>query len=684
MIFFSYLSYFHHTNITKVSLKSHQIKKGFVMAMKDICNSKSFVAGKRLAVTPGKLLLFLLAGAAGFMLQVADAPAAENPQEAFKSLFGQQLREVTATRSLQDDVKLAGEMVQTARSSELSDELLIVMYDAAFDLASKSPDGYPKALEAMDCLAKAVPAREIKCSQRSLELILKRLQQAKTLSQRQDNARPYVEALMKTADLLAETGNLDSAVVYSRKAMMVSTSLKLPNALEIRERNSRLLRMQNTEKRRAMLDKKVKADPSDNASRKKLIELHLVDLDDPAGASKLLNADCDEMLRTYVALAVKPVDQVEPSGLDELARWYSQLADGAVGGTSKGAMLRRSEGYYVRFLDVYTDKDTKRIKASLELASVRKKLLDIEKSSRGPETKHPVLISGLWPCSTAGLVFVWRDSAWMKSVRGTVGVIARAGKLTARGKARITETFAMNPSGGAFVADSAINDRLLSECGKSNEFTVEAMIRPDRVPQYGPVRIISFSRDAPDCNFIVAQKQSELVFSVATSSSDRSRFEPLFELSGDKWHHVVLVYRLEKDDSSGETTGKFTSYLNGRETASGKCGEGLLSVWKPMSLLFGDEYVEKREDRRGSRDPRDWRWWSSDWRGRLKGVAIYSRAISLKEVAVKYKAMRAVIVQQEQSTKRTPPDRPKRRIPEKWGKWRKSGRGRGDHRKHKP
>jgi len=598
--------------------------------------------------------------AVGLLLLLATAaPGAQSPEEAFKSLFGEQIRNVSATSSFLDDVKLASEIIKAASTSKLPPELLTVMYNSAFDLASKSPGGYETAFDAMARLAGAVPAQEIKCRQKTLGLLLERLRMAKSSSQRQDSARRYIDALMKTAKLLSEAGNLDSAVTYSRKALALAVNFKLSSVSDIRSRNSRLLSLRSAAKRRELLEKKIKADPADDSSRKKLIEIYLVDLDDPASAGKLLNADSDEMLRTYVALAAKPADQLETAALGELAQWYKQFADGAAG-ASKVAMLRRAEGYYAGFLKAYTEKDTKRLKASLGLVFVRKKLAELDQSPSGVEPARLVSISDAWPCSTSGLAFVWPGAMRSTSTMGgAVAAIARTGKPAARGKARLTRSGSMDLAGGAFVAAEAVNGKLLDACMKSNEFTVEALIKPDNITQSGPARIISFSQDGQDRNFTIGQEKSALVFRVRTvNSSDQNKTESLFKLTEGNWHHLVVTYRVETDESSGKTTGTFASYHNGREMASGTRNGGLLSGWKPMHLLFGDEYADKR-----------------DWEGQLNAIAIYTRAISTKEIAAKYKSLLAVYQKEKRSEKRTDRDTSKTKPPRKDDR-RKSDRGR--------
>jgi len=541
------------------------------------------------------------------LLAVGNMHAAENAEQTFKSLFGDQMRKVASTSKLADDLALARQIVTAAGENKLPADLLTVMYNAAFGLAAKAPDGYAVASEAMRLLGKSVPAQEIKARQNMLDLMLKRLRIARTLAQRQAKARPYVYALMKLAGLLEKSGQIDLALTYSRKALMTAISFKLSDATEIRAENTRLTILRAAVKRRELLEKKLKTDPADAETRKKLIDLHLINLDDPAAASKLFTADSDELLRTYVSLAMKPVDQIETATLGELAKWYVQLADGVLAKTSKVAMLRRAEGFSLRFMDVYTEKDTKRLKVAIGLASIRRKLTALGQGA-GPGTVARPTFSGRWPGSTTGLVFVWRDST--SSI-----------KLTPRGKANITKGKAMSLTQGAFIAAPSVNAKLLAACRKSNAFTIEAMIKPGNLSQGGPARIISFSQDGHVRNFTLGQDANKLVIRLRTvSTSDQNTTLVLFKMREAKWHHVVVTYRMVKD-AKGKTRGVYTAYVNGRAATTGSKKGGKLSGWTPMHLLFGDEFAEKR-----------------DWGGQLKGIAIYSRAISAEEITAKAKA----------------------------------------------
>ncbi|MDP6045937.1 MAG: hypothetical protein QGG25_10040, partial [Phycisphaerae bacterium] len=534
-----------------------------------------------------------LAAAAGLvLLLVGGATAAEDPQESFKALFGEQVTKVKFTATLADDVKLAGEIVQIAGSNKLKKGLLTVMYNTAFDLASRSVKGHATAFDAMANLSRAVSAEKTKCSQRSLMLHLKRFQMARRTADRKMMAGPYVQALMRTSKLMAADGNLDSAIAYSRKALITAVGFKLPGVADIRSDNSRLMAMRSAAKKRQVLETKLKVDPADAEIRKKLIELHLIDGDDPVAASKLLNDDCDEMLRTYVALAVKPLDKHEATTLSELGQWYGALAEKASLG-AQAAMLRRTEGYYVRFLDIYAEKDAKRLRVSLALASVRRKLAKLGMSA---SESGGAVSSGSWPGSSRGLLFAWRDSSAMI-------------KLTPRGKAHIAKDKSMSVGAGAFVAPGAINAKLLAACQKTNALTIEAMIKTDSLKQSGPARIISFSQDDQQRNFTVGQEDGSLVFRLrTTSSSDQNSTISLLKMSDDKWQHAVITYELERLPSSSKTAGRIIAYLNGRRMTHKMKKGGQLSGWASMHLLFGDEFADKR-----------------DWAGHLKNIAIYAR-----------------------------------------------------------
>jgi len=350
--------------------------------------------------TSGKLLEHLPPTAiAAFtvLLFFQTAMAKNSPAETFRKMYSQRIRDVKDTTIPDDDLKLAGEIFNAANARKLSDELRILMCDAVYDLASRWSAGHRLAYNAMNRLARAVPAQTNHCWQMRLELLLNRLRSASGARQTQTAARDYVGALKAASESAARSGKYGPAGIYMRKALSVATDFKMSGIPQMRLQAARFAALLKISQKRDALEKKLNAKPGDIKIREQLIDFYVIDLDDPGAASKILNDDCDELLRTYVKLAAGPLDKLETIALKELGEWYGQLADRA-SVSSKAAMLRRGEACWVRFLAVYTKKDTTRIKAALALSKVRRELKKLGVgSSRGggvPRTVKPTLDDG--------------------------------------------------------------------------------------------------------------------------------------------------------------------------------------------------------------------------------------------------------------------------------------------------
>jgi len=117
------------------------------------------------------------------------ATAEDTPPAVFKSIYSRRILQVKDTSSSSDDLALAKEILKDAGSSELPDELRILMYNAVYDLGAKWYAGHPIAYSAMDRLAQAVPEQTNYAWQKRLELLLKRLRLARSASQKQIASR---------------------------------------------------------------------------------------------------------------------------------------------------------------------------------------------------------------------------------------------------------------------------------------------------------------------------------------------------------------------------------------------------------------------------------------------------------------------------------------------------------------
>ena len=207
--------------------------------------------------------------------------------------------------------------------------------------------------------------------------------------------------------------------------------------------------------------------------------------------------------------------------------------------------------------------------------------------SKAPKTSEHA--SGSWPSRREGLVFLFETADKPNLVPSSDGHPERGFTMRPRGRARFDHNHAMVLSGGAFLAEEA-GDDLLAECRKSNQLTLEAVIRSDRLDQSGPARIVTFSSNSGLRDFTLGQQNG------TTSSSGSAHPEratngvnPETTLVPDSPLasplHVVVTYR----------PGRLTGYVDGKEVYRGESVQGDFSNWSPQHLLFGDEFDGQRD-----------------------------------------------------------------------------------------
>jgi hypothetical protein len=212
-----------------------------------------------------------------------------------------------------------------------------------------------------------------------------------------------------------------------------------------------------------------------------------------------------------------------------------------------------------------------------------------------------------WPSNRQGLVYLFETGDKPNQVPSVDGRPGRGYTIRPRGRARLDHDYAMVLTGGSYLADEADND-LLAAFRKSNQLTLEALFRPDRLDQTGPARIVTFSSSAYSRNFTLGQERDKLIFRLRTPSTGENGYNPettLCPIPAGSPVHVVVTYR----------PGRLTGYIDGKEVYRGESVQGDFSNWAPHHLLFGDEFDGNRQ-----------------WAGTLEGVAIYNRALEPSEV----------------------------------------------------
>ena len=226
----------------------------------------------------------------------------------------------------------------------------------------------------------------------------------------------------------------------------------------------------------------------------------------------------------------------------------------------------------------------------------------------------------VWPGSRTGLVFQWRDNKDNSQFVNGSGD-SRNVRLRAEGGARFGPNGEMHLLGGAFIPDGTFNREIRDACKKTDELAIEAIITSSRVPQSGPARIISLSKNPAMRNFTLGQENDRLVLRLQTSNTSRNGMDfKLAPLEAGKAYHVLVTYK----------PGLLVCYLNGKIASETNFESGSFDKWhgSSYSLIFGNEVGGVRP-----------------WEGYLDGVAIYNRFVGQQEAARKFELAGARIAQ---------------------------------------
>jgi len=314
------------------------------------------------------LLLVLAMGAYGVSVQ-AETAAETEAKATFKSLYGEEVTRAMRTSSTADDVKLAGKLLNAVATSRDQPALLALLCEKAYDLGKKNSEGYDVALEAMNVLSISSPDKKPQCFDKVVSIHQLRYTRAK-LADRPEAAQTLVNAMIDACDANAQAGNIAAAKLHCLKASRFAVAARLGQKEALQAKYRELVAAERLVKRIAGYEARLKVDPSQIVPREALINIYLIEKNDPAGAAQWLNEDCDERLRTYIPLVTGDINTIAETTLVELGDWYKSLAASAQP-VSKGGLLIRAQTFYEKFIEKHTAADLARTKAILTLARVK-------------------------------------------------------------------------------------------------------------------------------------------------------------------------------------------------------------------------------------------------------------------------------------------------------------------------
>jgi hypothetical protein len=131
------------------------------------------------------------------------------------------------------------------------------------------------------------------------------------------------------------------------------------------------------------LTAQLEVEPENQAARRELLVLYVVDRDDPGSARRYSSQVDDELWKDCVLLASRDIRELREDDLLKAGLWYRGLASKARG-PARLAMYERARAFYERYLEVHTREDEERAQAQSILRSVVAMIKTLERMAQSP------------------------------------------------------------------------------------------------------------------------------------------------------------------------------------------------------------------------------------------------------------------------------------------------------------
>lgn len=297
------------------------------------------------------------------------AVAADDAQEIFVQIYAKRIAAVKATRESGDDVAMAGDLLSATNEAASSQVLFALLCDHAYELSHRHVGGFDTAIRSMQMLARADPSKEKLCRQRLLDVYDRRFRAANDKTRSLAGAA-LIEASMDFGAREMADGLFDLAAKRYQKLIPVARAIKSSRYGEINNAMQYARHRGSLQRRIALYEKKLKANPKETGAHANLYRIYLMDLDDPVRAADYVTIGTkgDDPARKNLPLAAKPVFQVAANECLSLGDWYLGLASKTH--LAKTLMLKRALVYYDRFLQEHSENDLSRTQALLRRKEV--------------------------------------------------------------------------------------------------------------------------------------------------------------------------------------------------------------------------------------------------------------------------------------------------------------------------
>jgi hypothetical protein len=301
-------------------------------------------------------------------------------EDLFEYLFGNEAKQVQSSKDPKATADLAARVLDTAESTQGDPAPKIPLYQKAYEFGIIGPAGYATATSAAKRLIVFVSEKRFEWQEKLLAVLQLQLKNARTATEKAAATQEFAEQLVAMAEAQAESGTSVKLADYCQQAQTILTNVAMPERDELQARlrtvQVRIAALREVEQLRA----KLKSDPQNKAAAESLVQLYLVELDNPAEAAKYAELGADETTQKYLLVAAMKVEGLPENACLSLAEWYGDLADSAKV-PAKVAMLKRCKTYCEQFLKKHPGDDASGKTVSQLLDRVTKELARLEPPS---------------------------------------------------------------------------------------------------------------------------------------------------------------------------------------------------------------------------------------------------------------------------------------------------------------
>ncbi len=303
---------------------------------------------------------FLLLSTAVMLATFCRACPAEDATALYAKGFGDRDAEVRAAHSPTQTTAFAHELLDSADQVKDDPAYQEVLINKAYEIGMLYPDGLGTAVEAMEKLIRLHPDEKDAADQKLLAAMAKQCH-APTPAQRRSATDEYVAKVLEIADDLAAGGKYEAASLMCAKAKPTAEAFQQAR-VDLAAGLQRIREEQGLVRHAQELKASLAASPSNRAAARELVQLLVLDRDDPEQAMPWIEATEDASLKHAMPLATRDLAELSEAESLELADWYHAQARKSERRASYTAWTR-SKAAYQHFLELHTREDADRLNA---------------------------------------------------------------------------------------------------------------------------------------------------------------------------------------------------------------------------------------------------------------------------------------------------------------------------------